>query len=143
MATLHDEIKRMVERHVCDKLSFSVPGQRFLSMYGGGETDDAEEADLEPPFTVVIVNEAKKVLEGMGVWEVQGCVQVCSHMNEWTPSEHSEYARTVYHALAAIVPDRTDRMIMHGLDISQSRHSEDEGEQARIEAFDFTAGVSG
>jgi len=133
----------MFERHICDKLAFAIPGQKFFSMYGGGVNDDAEEEDLEPPFTVVMVNEAKKVLEGQGLWELQGCVQVVSHMNEGVPSIHTEYARVVYHALSSLTPDRTDRMIMHGLDISQSRHSEDEGEQARIEAFDFTAGVSG
>jgi hypothetical protein len=143
MATLNDEVKRMTERFLCAKLSFAIPGQKFLSMYGGGEVEDGSEEDLEPPFTVVMVNEAKKVLEGQGLWEVQGSVQFVSHMNELTPSEHSEYARAVYHALSAILPSRSDKMIMHGFDISDSRHSEDEGEQARIEAFDFTAGVSG
>lgn len=133
----------MVERHICAKLSFAVPGQRFLSMLGGAEVEDGDESDLEPPFTVVMVNEATKVLEGQGLWEIKGNVKVVTHMNEMTPSEHSEFARTIYHALTAIVPDRTDRMIMHGFDIATSDHGEDEGEQARIETFAFTAGVSG
>lgn len=135
------DIKTLVERLVCAKLLEAIPNQKFLSMNGGTEIYDAE--FIEPPFTVVTINEAEKVLSQQGLWLVQGSVQVVSHMDEWNPQEHAEFSRMVYHALSGIESAVGVGVRVHGLDVTDSKHKEEETENARIEVIDFTAGVTG
>ena len=99
---MSEGIKRMAERHLCARLTGLVPGMLFLSMSGGGENEDA--VDIEPPFTVITVNEAEKRLTQHGVWKIQGSAQLVTHMQEATPTFHSELARVIYSALANLEP---------------------------------------
>lgn len=134
-------IKRMVERYLCGKLGAKMPGHLFLAMSGGGEHEDA--VDVEPPFTVITVNSAEKVMSEHGVWTIQGSAQTITHMGEATPTVHSQLSRVIYEALANIQPEAGEKLILHGIDVTGHRSTEEAGEKIRVDAIDFVAGVSG
>lgn len=143
-----DEIKRLFERYLCKKLSYEITGHKFLSMNGGNEEGgdelaDAESEDLEPPFTVVSVNEAQKMMAQFGHWRVQGTVQLVTHIDEMTPVVHSKFARLIYHVLVNLQPEVVDGLAFHGIDVTDSRSVDTSEQSARVDVIEFTAGIGG
>lgn len=136
------EIKRATELFICSKLAALLPATNFQPFTGGTISDDAQE--LEPPFAVVAVSAAAKVLGTEGTWQCQGTVQVITMQSEATSEAHAELVRTIYAALADLAPDDTDpNFSFHGIDIGQMRSTQDQTLRAHADVIDFTAGVGG
>lgn len=138
---MSDEIRRKTETYIAGKLRLAVPTINSVSMNGGEASGDAE--PIEPPFAVVTVNEAEKIMTQSGNFAVSGVVQMVTHMDEHTPSEHSVMARQIYAALADIQPEVAGDFLFHGIDVGDLRGSEDSSLKARVDNISFTAGVGG
>ena len=136
-----EEVCRKSERYIAGKLSAIVGGSMpFLSLIGGGESDDAVE--VEPPFVVVGVNNARNDTY-LNVFFLQGAVQVVTHMSEYTPSAHSALANSVEEAIRQMEAEVIPGFHFNGIDISATRFVENSDEKVRVTAIDFTAGVCG
>jgi hypothetical protein len=132
------DIKRLTEIYLCDKLA-AATGGRFFPFSGFG----LNEENLEPPFTVVAISEAEKRFAQANIWHMTGTIQVITHADEATSEEHSEMVGVIYDALNNINIEKSDAFIFHGLNITNTRSSQDEGRQAHADIIDFACGATG
>jgi hypothetical protein len=137
---MSEGIQRLMERYICEKLTEAIPTHSFLSMGGGTDDEDAE--FIEPPFTVISINQAESQITNGNAWLAQGTAQVITHMSEATPTEHSQLARFVYDALEKLQPEIHERLTFHGIDIVSSRSEKEQDEKIRADVIDFTAAAS-
>lgn len=135
------DIKRATELYIVDKLTLAIPGHLFVPFTGGSRTTGAVE--IEPPFTVVSVSDATKVMATEGTWLCIGKAQVITARVEATSEEHSELARQVYAALSNIPPAAGAEFSFHGIDVADMTPADDEAAQAHADVISFTAGVGG
>lgn len=135
------DIKRATELYIVDQLSLAVPGHVFVPFTGGSRTTGAVE--IEPPFTVVSVSDANKVMATEGTWFCIGKAQVITARVEASSEEHAELARQVYAALSNIQPFISADFAFHGIDIDDMTTADDEASQAHADVISFTAGVGG
>jgi len=131
--------KRATEIFLCEKLSAAVPGHQFVPFHGGGTNIDPSE--MEPPFTVVMLDDAERTHATEGTWICNGNIQTITHSKETSIQAHSELSRAVYAALASIPSSYTSDFAFHGIDISKVSTSEEESLQCRANIVGFTCGV--
>lgn len=135
------DIKRATELFLCGKLSAAVPSHQFVPFHGGGENIDAE--SMEPPFTVVMLDDAERTHGNEGTWICHGNIQTITHSKETSVTVHSELSREIYAALDSIPPSHTSDFAFHGIDIGKVSTSEEESLQCRANIIGFTCGVGG
>lgn len=137
------DIKRATEVYICEKLSQTViPPHTFVPFTGGSEFADA--AQLEPPFTIVAIDDAQRTHAQDATWICKGTVQIITHANESTSRQHAELVRSIYVAVAAIDTDASDPLFsFHGLDIDKMRSAQDSEENMHADVIDIVVGVGG
>jgi len=134
------DIKHQCELFLCEKLASAVPDHTFYPYHGGTAALGAEE--IEPPFTVVMLDGAEKTHPNEGTWICNGTIQTITHHKESSVQAHTELSRSVYAALD-LSPQATGTFILHGIDITKVSTAEDDQLQCRATVIAFTAGVSG
>ena len=134
-------IARKTELHICKKLREAIPGITVIPFHGGGETDDAFET--EPPFAVVAVSSAEKMMGTESTYLVDGSVQWVTHLSETTPQNHAQGAKAVKDALNELIAASESDFAFHGIDISTEERAEDQSSRARADVIRFKAGVGG
>lgn len=135
------DIKRRTELHIVHQLKLAIPDHNFVPFTGGDENTDATE--IEPPFTVVSVSDASKVMATESTWICTGVVQVITNHVETKSGEQSDLARRIYKALDNIPSYSDPEFSLHGIDIQDMTAADDKDAQAHADVISFAAGVGG
>lgn len=135
------EIKRRAELYLCGRLATAVPAHAFIPYKGGGY--ETAESEIEPPFTIVGINEADKVHPLQPVFQCQGSLQIVSHSAEATSVQHAALVRSIYEALEAIVTGQRDDVdfTFHGIDITSTESASDEENEVWADIIRFNTGM--
>ena len=134
------DIKHQCELFLCEKLALAIASHTFVPYHGGTAALDAEE--IEPPFTVVMLESAEKTHPNEGTWICNGTIQTITPSKETSVQAHTDLSREVYAALD-LSPQSTATFILHGIDITKVSTAEDDQLGCRATVIAFTAGVSG
>jgi hypothetical protein len=142
---MNPEIKRQTELFLCLALKRALPAYTFVPSEGGGLTADSTE--LEPPFVVLAMGNAQKVMAQEGTWRMAGTAQVITHIGDTRVTDHARLVRAVYAALESLSPGadgpHLPNFAFHGIDVAGLREATDEASKAHADIIDFTCGVGG
>lgn len=136
-------IEHKTELYICQKLRACIPDLLFVPESGGDE-DTGKSTIIEPPFVVVMVKHAEKVLSYLPVYEIEGAVRSVFHTNETTSGDQSRMRRRIWEALDVIAAndDNKDIFTLSGLDVSGVASETDNRRRARVGDIEFTCGAS-
>jgi hypothetical protein len=138
---MSNEVKRKGELLLCMALHSIVPEHRFVPYKGG--TQNSEEEEMEPPFTIVNIENAEKNHPFLKVYQCSGAVQVISHSAESSSVVHAELVKRVSDALISLQPHNGCDCVFHGLDVSSTRSAVDSESECWADIIEFTAGFTG
>lgn len=134
------EVKRRTENFICTRLKTEIGNHPFHPWKGGHAQGDAIE--VIPPFTVIGITEAEKLVEFEGTWRCRGVAQVVNHAAQSSSPAHSALVDRIYRALGNLNPFTSDQFVFHGIDITELRNAESESADAWVDIIEFTCGVS-
>ena len=97
----HESRNQTADRlFLCLALKRALPAHTFVPSEGGGLAADSTE--LEPPFVVLAMGNAQKMLAQEGTWRMAGTAQVITHIGDTRVT--ARLVRAVYAALESLSP---------------------------------------
>jgi hypothetical protein len=136
------EVKRASELMLVSLLKEALPFFNFYPAKGG---DDFNATTLpHPPFGVVWIDTSEKTMAQEETWIVHGTVVWVSNADETDPADHSNNFKQIYDVLAGLGRgvDLTRKLVVHGIDLTNTDEFYDTDRQAIGDVARFSLGVS-